>query len=878
MVKLNLIKDILLKNKLILIFLFFPQLIGAGTSGKIAGVVKDGKSGELLPGCNIQVLSTKLGTVSNFDGEYFIINVPAGEYSLRASMIGFKSVAISRLQVNADLTTRADLHMEPTIINSEEEVTIVAERPMIQKDITSKLSVIEAKEITTMAINNIEDVLLTQAGFSKDADGNIHVRGGRSGELGYMIDGLFVKNPLYEGHPSLGGFSSLINKDAINELMVLSGTFNAEYGDAMSGVVNIITKDGTDTFHGKLEYTTPMLNSSPYRKKNPFPGVSDSYTYIKQNVIDDLSFRPLNLELPLTGGINASMSGPIPLAPKATFFVSAQSYNEDSYLPHGYNLDRDGLAKLTYQFKPGMKLSLTNQRTDREYQPYLHAWKYRPDHQTITHRRTNRLGLSWTHSVTPNLFYTLLFTRYKNNLFVHVPGKKPSEYERGQTGETVYFYVQGDDEDYINDYTLSYIGKGDLIYQLNNNHQFKGGIEFKSHLLDVYEEKEPWSSGAQFKESYHRTPVEFAAYLQDKIEYDFLIMNIGLRFDYADPKATMWQDIRRFGAFDEQNNWIPAVEKSVAPKTQLSPRIGLAHPITDRAVLHFAYGHFFQLPDYQAMYYNHHKDLSTSLPLVGNPRLKTQKTVAYETGIKYQISSDWALDVSAWYKDISDLLSTLQVSYLSQDYVVYYNSDYASVKGIDLSLRKKYSQYISASIDYTYLVAKGNNSQPLGGYVSAYEQEEIPHQEYFLDFDQRHDFAINLNLFIPRNQGPEIGKFKPLSDVNLNVLIQAESGLPYTPYVDPTLRVEINSARKPWTSTVDVRLLKKITISKITTGVFLTVTNLFDRQNVVQVYSRTGKPFDTGMANLVGTSPDADHNPTHVGPPRIIKAGIQLLW
>ncbi|MEI7907205.1 MAG: TonB-dependent receptor, partial [Bacteroidota bacterium] len=277
-------------------------------------------------------------------------------------------------------------------------------------------------------------------------------------------------------------------------------------------------------------------------------------------------------------------------------------------------------------------------------------------------------------------------------------------------------------------------------------------------------------------------------------------------------------------------------------------------------------------------YYNHNKDLSTSMPLVGNPGVKAQKTVAYEIGVKNKLSENWSLDVSAWYKDITDLLSTLQVSYLSQDYVVFYNSDYAGVKGIDVTLQKRYSDYISGSIDYTLSVAKGNNSQPLGGFISASSKEEIPHQEYYLDFDQRHDFAINLNLNIPKEQGPEIAGIKPLSDFNLNVLAQAGSGLPYTPYVDPTVRIDVNSARKPWTTTVGLRMIKKIWISDIAASLFMEIANVLNTQNVRYVNSRTGKPFDTGLSGLVGSSPDADHNPSYVGPPRVITAGVQLIW
>ncbi len=848
---------------MIMLSIMSPDII-AGTTGKIAGIVKDATTGEPLSGCTVMIEGTSLGGASNTNGEYFIINVRPGHYTVRATMIGYKDYKVTNIQVVVDLTTQINFLMESTTLGMA-EIVVSAERPILEKDVTSKLSIVSSNELINMPVANIQDVLTTKAGFTTDADGNIHVRGGRTGEIAYMIDGMYVEDPLY------GGFNSMMNKDAVEEMMILSGTFNAEYGDAMSSIVNIVTKEGGESFHGKIEYTSPMLNRSPYRQRNPFSGVEDSYEYVEKSVIN-------RLKIPLNGMSNVSLNGPFPFIPDLTFFASGRVKNEDSYLPHGYRLERDGFGKLTYRVTSLFKLSLSGQITENEYQEYNHKWKYLSENQSHSVKNTNRLGLTFTHTLSNSLFYTAQVSRFVNNMKVQVGNKQPQDYIRRQTGKTVYFYASGDDADYSDDQTITHSGKVDATYQANNYNQFKSGFELKSHRIQVHVESQPWPSGAQYKDEYVRTPIEAAGYIQDKIEYDYLIINLGLRFDYADSKTTMWPDIRRFGSFDTSNKWIPAVEKKVAAKQQLSPRIGLAHPITDRAVLHFSYGQFFQNPDYNALYYNHNKDLSTSTPLVGNPAVKAQKTVAYETGIKNKISNDWALDVSAWYKDITDLLSTFQVTYLSQDYVVFYNSDYANVKGVDLTLRKRYSNYFSGSIDYAYSVAKGNNSQPLGGYFSASTKEEIPHQEYYLDFDQRHDVAVSINLNIPKEQGPEIVGIKPLSDFNLNVLFQAGSGLPYTPYVDPTVRIDINSARKPWTSTVDLRMIKKVWFSSIAISFFLEVTNLLDAQNVRYVYSRTGKPFDTGLAGLVGSLPDADHNPNYIGPPRIITAGVQFIW
>jgi len=260
---------------LVVILSIVPSFIFAGTTGKIAGFVKDAATGEPLPGCNVLIEGTSLGASCNINGEYFIINVQPGKYTVRATMIGYKIYKVTNIQVIVDLTTEINFLMEPTTLEMD-EIVVVAQRPLIQKDITSKISIVGADEIINMPVSNFQDVLTTKAGFTTDADGNIHVRGGRTGEIAYMVDGMYVDDPLY------GGFNSMMNKDAIEEMIILSGTFNAEYGDAMSSIVNIVTKEGGESFHGKIEYTSSMLNKSPYRGKNPFPDVQDSYEYVEK--------------------------------------------------------------------------------------------------------------------------------------------------------------------------------------------------------------------------------------------------------------------------------------------------------------------------------------------------------------------------------------------------------------------------------------------------------------------------------------------------------------------------------------------------------------------------------------------------------------------
>ncbi|RKY93587.1 MAG: hypothetical protein DRQ13_09275, partial [Ignavibacteriae bacterium] len=375
----------------------------AGTTGKISGTAKDADTNEPLPGCNIIIEGTNLGTASNINGEFFILNIIPGTYTVKVSMMGYKTYTINNVRVVADLTTNLEIEMEEQILEMDEEIVVIAERPLVQKDVTSKLVVLSSDEILNMPVTSIQDILTTKAGFTTDANGELHVRGGRTGEIAYMIDGVKVDEPLY------GGFNATLNRDAINEMVVISGTFNAEYGDAMSSIVNIVTQDGGKSFHGKLEYTSAMLNNSPYRSANPFPGVEDQYDYESKSIYDDLAVS-------IPGMLIGSFSGPV--LSNLTFFLSGVYKNEDSYLPHGYNLERDGFGKLTYFPIPTVKLAFSGQLTDREYQGYSHQWKYLSGHQSHRRIKSNRLGLIFTHTVNSSLFYKVNLSRFENNTVV----------------------------------------------------------------------------------------------------------------------------------------------------------------------------------------------------------------------------------------------------------------------------------------------------------------------------------------------------------------------------------------------------------------------------------------------------------------------------
>ena len=206
----------------------------AGTTGKISGHVYDSETREPLPGVNVLVEGTNRGDASDLEGDFSVINLPPGKYTLIVSMMGYTRTRVENVDVNIDMTTAQDIYLKPEIIEGE-EVTVVAERPLVRRDMTSALSSVGSDEIENLPVQEVRDVLELQAGIVRSGNA-LHIRGGRSGEVAYWVDGVATTD-VYSGNMGIN-----VENFAIEELQVVSGTFNAEYGQAMSGIINIITK------------------------------------------------------------------------------------------------------------------------------------------------------------------------------------------------------------------------------------------------------------------------------------------------------------------------------------------------------------------------------------------------------------------------------------------------------------------------------------------------------------------------------------------------------------------------------------------------------------------------------------------------------------
>jgi len=467
--------------------------------------------------------------------------------------------------------------------------------------------------------------------------------------------------------------------------------------------------------------------------------------------------------------------------------------------------------------------------------------------------------------------------------------------------------------------TRTHLLKFDMTNQINKMHQLQGGLEFKytsifrrdfSILYNPAEGYDPpeiqtpdvKETTPNYSEMV-RNPAEYAAYVQDKIEVADMIVNLGLRYEVFDPDGHTLSDpadpniyaplklINRFhdldgdglisepeAVADNAKTYEDRLEywyDEASKKIQFSPRLAIAYPITDKGVLHFSYGHFFQIPSYTYLYINPEFEVpvggSIASATMGNADLEPQKTVQYEVGFQQQFGENIGVDVTGFYKDISNLLgSKIVTTFTNEVYGFYINRDYGNVKGLTVSLTKRYSNGFSANIDYTYSVAEGNASDPRSAFWDAQNNRESEKQLVYLDWDQRH--TLNGSVL-----------FKLPYKINLSFIGEYGSGLPYTP-TNPDLvggGFE-NSARRPQQMNVDMRLTKTVMLASRELSFSANVYNLLDIRNEVTVYTDTGRSGYSLIPTYTSEDPNWSYNtlaeylnrPSYYSSPRQIRIGV----
>ncbi|HEX2960688.1 MAG TPA: TonB-dependent receptor [Ignavibacteriales bacterium] len=880
----------------LLIFLSFAVTgsLYSQSTGKIMGKVQDKATGEAVPFANVVLEGTSLGAATDADGNFVVLNIPPGLYSVTASYIGYQKTTVKDVRVNVGFTTRLEIGLSSGEITLGAVVVQGERNPLIRQDLTNPTVAITSESIQVLPVDNITDVIKLQAGVVTGDDGSIHVRGGYGNEVAYSLNGLSMNDP-YGNSRSVG-----IATNAVQEVSVSTGTFSAEFGNALSGVVNYITKEGSDKYSFSVR------------------GYAGDYVTNRKDLFYNLDkIDPMN-----RGRAEATLGGPVPFLGGTNFFISGifenfkgsyygiRKYNTtDSYLSpdnfkstdprygsatkayffNPYTTGSNGLptgdgaivpmnpseswniqGNISHRFGPLFKVKYELVLDKGQSKSFDRDYKYNPDGIGTSYSSGYIHSLDITHTVSKSTFYTLKgsYSYNQGEYYLYKdwqdPRYLPSLYSRALVGTG--FLTGGTDNGLSFRHTKTMSLKGDLVSQMFGIHEVRAGFELRKHEVDrlgysIDFKKLSNINGVltrtslnvsdllyaqnltlvrdtiQSASTYNKKPYQIAAYMQDKIELDkSLILNVGLRYEYFDPNTLYNPDISK-NLSEAQAGYMTENLQPVKGKHMVSPRFSVSYPITDKGIIRFSYGHFYQIGSLSELYLNDKLYVPNvaSVPTFGNPNVKPQKSVQYELGLQQQLTDDLKFDLTGYYKDVRDYIFTQTVYTTSaRQYNILTNLAYSNVKGITLSFLKRRSpdSYFSATLDYTFQIAEGNRTYPTEDLF--FSEASGKQSETFLvplSFDRPH--LINGTITFSDPESWSVG-----------IIYNIQTGTPYTPALPPSLSpitYTQSSAQKPMNWNVDFKAEKFFKLGSISYSIFLQVENLFDTENERYVYASSGR-------------------------------------
>ncbi|MEK7250424.1 MAG: TonB-dependent receptor, partial [Bacteroidota bacterium] len=842
----------------------------AGVTGKIRGKVIDRESKEPLVGANVSVAGTSLGATTNVDGEYTVLSVPAGTYSIKVSFVGYSSTTVTNVRVNTDLTTSLNFSLATEAIQVT-GVEITAERPLINKSATNAVRVVGGDELTNIPVRGVAAVVALQAGVVQQG-GELFIRGGRQDEVGYFIDGADSRDP------RTGRSAINIVPEALEEFQVQAGGYNAEYGGANAGIIRQQLKTGASAFSASLRAESDDFTG---RGKSYLGGYSYGYTdyaaTISGPILSDKvkfflagqntsqadptatfwSGFTFNDLLEDVSGSNRNPNNGIVTDPNSPYYTAAAGVptgripdSLDLVVPAGNVPGRRfqqwaGNGTLTFDFNPLIVRLSGSANFTKELNNPTPIRNIFNETRLLNEQTSNHLySAKITHFLQPQTYYDLTVS-YSDQRFrrfdplfkddymaygdsVAAATKGITYFKRFQSPQDVrmYGFPFTRPGAYMGGYTKrkqNYMsGAIDITHQLTN-HELKGGFSYRQHRIRNYaignlealygsllSNPDAARNGGDARDLLFRTgglpnnygydiygnetdaggldgvkkPKYISAYLQDKFEFNDLVINAGLRFDSFDNDDYEFLNPKD-PSYDPQNAAIleSGTKKLPAFKT-VSPRLGFSFPVTDRTVFHVQYGKFVQAPQLNDIYASTSTIARnfTGRNFIANPNgfgLEPVRTTQYEIGFTQQFTDFASFDLTTFYKDIKgqiqyELVTTTAGSQTAS-YNILQNGDYATTKGLEVTLRLRRTNRLQAAVNYTLSDAQGTGSSRSSTVSSVQAGPERPTVISPLQFNQTHRGSINVDYRFGKDDGGAI-----LERLGANLLFTFNSGHAYT--------------------------------------------------------------------------------------------------
>ena len=943
--------------KSVILYSTVAGMLFAGQTGKVAGTITDSQSGEGLAGCNVLVKGTPYGASSDANGEYYIINLAPGSYDLEFSMIGYAGYTAEGVSVNIDVTTPVNASLATEALQMA-GVSVTAEKPAIENTLTSSKQSVDASVFANQGLDDVNDLVATLPGVATMGEGELHLRGGRTGEELYLVDGASTNNALFSGN------AIPVNPGAIQEMELITGTFNAEYGQAMSGVFNIALKEPGEGLHANVSYRMSsggLGHHVPDGQTDIYDDYGTMYNSDNSNV-GTLTQETFGEDAFTIMDFGASYgSGPFGL------MVSFRDYNDPGRLPGMDDAYQNMTAKGTFRVGSSMKLgaelmTLSRERAyDPTYDPMkidgdagkllMYNWKYAMGQFPRSEESVLQFGL--------NLDYTFSASSYVN---VHVDNltREQEDGAKDASGNFVDFadnnqvtantnYSSGvgpnhtmtwgelagvdstfstifnpsdpnaDADGFVSTFTgldtsqgLAWFDSENVyghyfkhketatnmeftyVNQINSRHQIKVGLDYTMYNLrrdgvDVWYGRtvgtEEHANIIQNQDIPDVKPTELAVYAQDRMEFNDMVVNVGIRYDMFDPAVAD-------GKFEGPEAFDLSKRSAAEAKTSISPRLGVSHPVGDNLAFRYAFGSFVQRPSFYDLYENYliQGDGGTEsgyFVYIGNPDMDPQKTTIYEMGMQYAPRAGYKIDLSGYYKDISNLVAaqefTLsghtdanagtymgenqQFTYTGAHYIGKTSKHFGSVRGFETSLGKT-SGSLTGRISYTYALARGTSSDRVNQGSGSYSETSDSWNTNILyvntlAFSRPH--ILNGYVDYRMNMGGMI------EQIGLNLSFNQQSGLPYSTYSAAAFAF---NERSPSTLDTKLKAELKLNVGPVSPTVFLLIDNLLDRENVIAI-ADPSTYFDENESNYQNAA-GPRNNLAAYGAPMTIHFGFSV--
>ncbi len=824
--------------KSFLLALFFSCVAVLASAQKVAsiyGVVKDKNDASTLPGVNVIIKGTTVGVSTDENGK-FQLNLKPGTYNVEFTFIGYETVLYTAIKLKAEEKKEINVLLKESVTTFGKDVVIVGEKPMVEIEVPKTIQTVDRARIEEQPVRQIQNIINTQAGVINTPSG-VHIRGGRTYETGFLIDGVSARDPL-----AGTGFGVDIGSNALDEIDITTGGVGAEYGDATTGVVNAKTRSGGEKTEFSLLY-----------KRDNFGFNREWNSVFNEEVLELGVGGPIKRLSKITKG-------------KWNYFTSLRYFASDLYtknppeqlvssiFPNAFWTPRQdnrwaGLLKLDYALSSTRKFSLTYNKTisanqdvnmlritgnDVPFVPgYQWAFALQPDRANTFTNSGNLLVLNYSDASKKRFAYNITASRLFSRLRADANGRpwRPSEVDSEFDPATIVvapisYFNSGDSivavnpppglfnnngiatlwhDHFYEEITTRFSGN---LYSKNALNRLNFGVEFKFQDMQWIDINRPWIGApirladgtstqsfrlGDYSAAWRVKPSRGGIWASEKIKYKGLVADIGARLEYwmpgkfvddaiANPKAQIRDEIRE----EYKKQTLNLFGRGF--KFRFLPKISAAFPILENQMLFFNYGHATILPHPSFIYSGldpFYSDRSTAARL-GNPNLNPEVSISYELGLKSQITSNDVLSVSAFYRDNYDFVTTTtilvkDVTGRESNRSMSINSDYARVRGLETSYQKRIKNWFSAQLSVTYMQVTGQSasaSESLKEILSAGNREDT--REFNLPWGTPLDLKGNA-VFTLNNKDGFLGK-KWLNQMAFYFEFVYRSGFRYTPY------------------------------------------------------------------------------------------------